>query len=156
MPAYKASSSRAFFLELVLDLVIFLLCTIICLQVFVQAHAESSRSAAQSQLGIQAQQLAELFKAGYTDADSLAAKVMVEHGAERNGTTLTWYYDQDLQPVDSRKAYYTLTCAIDDSQTIKVAKITLSEGLLQLLEYDVSSYSLSGATSGSTSGGGGL
>ena len=140
MRVYKRSSSRAFFLELVLALVIFVVCAVICLQVFSQANAESARSAAQSQLGIEAQRLGELFKAGYDDSESLVAKV----GGERDGDTLRWYYDKDLQVVAKNDAYYTLTCAIDGSGVVKVAKITLNEGPTQLLEYDVSSYSPSG------------
>jgi len=140
MAVYKATSSRSFFLELVLDILIFTICALICLQVFAQAHLESSRSAAQSQLGIEAVRVAELFKAGNTDTNSLA--VLLE--AERDGNTLSWYYSKDLDAVTKGEAFYTLTCVIDDSQVVKLAKITLSEGPLQLLEFEVSTYSLRG------------
>ena len=139
MTAYKPTSSRSFFLELVLDILIFTLCALICLQVFSQAHLESSRSAAESRLGIQAQRIAELFKAGNQEAESLNQLIP----GERDGNTLAWYYTRDLKEVDSSKAFYTLTCVIDNSQVVKVAKITLSEGPLILMEFEVSSYKLS-------------
>jgi len=135
MSAPSITRSRAFFLEIFLDLVILVFCTIICLQVLAQAHSESSRSAAQTQLGIQAQQLAELFKGGYCDADALATKMEVQP----DGNTLTWYFDADLVAVDKDAARYTLRCTIDDSQRIRMAVITLSDGPAQLLEYRVSS-----------------
>jgi len=142
MPAPIASRSRAFFLEMILDLVIFIICAIICLQVFAQAHTESQRSEAQTQLGIRAQEVAELFKAGYSDADSLAGKL----GAQQQDDTLAWYFDNSLQPVDEAHAHFTLSCVIDDSQPVRQAKITLDEGTTQLLEYDVSSYYPAGAS----------
>jgi Tfp pilus assembly protein PilE len=127
-----------------LDLAIFAICAVICLQVFTQAHIESSRSAAQSQLGIEAQRVAELFKMEGNDAEALASKL----NADRSGNTLSWYYDHDLQAVGTAdKAHYTLTCVIDDSRAVKVAKITLMEGSTLLLEYDVSSYAMRGGGS---------
>ena len=174
MPAfkvYKRPSSRAFFLELVLDLVVFVFCAVICLQVFAQAHVESSRSAALSQLGIKAERCAELFKAGYSDAASLAVKLNGEHDGESGESgesgergesgTISWYYDRDLQTVGSSEAFYTLTCAIDGSRAVKVARITVTEGpegseeQLQLLEYVVSSYHPDNNSKGTPSGGGG-
>ncbi|MCL1847809.1 MAG: hypothetical protein FWF91_07595 [Coriobacteriia bacterium] len=156
----RPSSSRAFFLELVLDMVIFVICAVICLQVFAQARVESARSAAQTQLGIEAQQLAEYFKAGHSDLDSLLSVMSnTPEGAirclndgdpkvERAGSTaysLTWYFDQELQPVDTETAgaaVYILTCAVDTSQLVKTATITLMEGRRTLLQYEVSRYNI--------------
>jgi len=146
MAGYKASSSRPLFLELVLDVAIFAICAVICLQVFAQAHLESNRSAVQSQLGIEAQKVAELFKGGYNDPESLAALLH----AQRCGNTLNWYYDQDFKPttITNSESYYVITCVIDDSQVVKVARITLVEGQTNLLELVVSSYTLSGGPIG--------
>ena len=140
MTVYKPTSSRSFFLELVLDILVFTVCALICVQVFAQAHIESSRSAAQSQLGIEAERVAELFKASNGDAKLLAALL----GGESDGDTLAWYYNRDLEPVEREEAFYTLTCKIDGLHTVKVARITLTEGAQKLMEFEVSSYRLSG------------
>jgi Tfp pilus assembly protein PilE len=138
MSARKATTTRALFLELVLDLVIFAICAVICLQVFASAHLESSRSAALSRLGIEAQEIAELFKAGSDDAsaDALAVKPF----AQQDGDTIAWHYRQDLSPATDDDAYFTLACTVDDSQPVAQARITLTEGSTQLFVYDVSSY----------------
>jgi Tfp pilus assembly protein PilE len=136
----KATTTRALFLELVLDLVIFAVCAAICLQVFAEARLESVRSAALSQLGIEAQEVAELFKSGADGEASLASL----RNAERDGETITWYYNQELLPVASEDASFVLTCAIDDSQRVRQARITLSENSTQLFAYDVSSYRSAG------------
>jgi len=140
MTVYKPTSSRSFFLELVLDILVFTVCALICLQVFAQAHIESSRSAAQSQLGIEAERIAEYFKAGNSDTKSLAALL----DGDRDGDTLSWYYNRDLEPVGSDEAFYVLACRIDASHAVKVARITLMEGTQKLMEFEVSSYRLSG------------
>jgi Tfp pilus assembly protein PilE len=139
MSARKASTSRALFLELVLDLVIFAVCAVICLQVFAGARLESARSAALSQLGTEAQEIAEMFKSG---ADS-AALVTVLPDATREKGTITWYFDQNLSSVPDDQAHFILTCVIDESRPLRQAKIVLAEGSQQLFEYNVSSYRLS-------------
>ena len=159
----KTSSSRAFFLELVLDLVIFVICAVICLQVFAQAHIESSRSAAQSQLGIEAQLLAENFKAGYQDTDSLAARMGELHGVDPQVWTdegsmvilkslidndyVGWFYDRDLQLTNAEEATYCLCCSFYDTRSIRYAVIMLydREDDSLLLSYPVGSYTLRGS-----------
>jgi Tfp pilus assembly protein PilE len=136
MSARKASTSRALFLELVLDLVIFAICAVICLQVFAGAHLESARSAALSQLGAEAQQIAEMFKSGADDTALITALPT----AKQEKDTISWYYDQNLSPVPVDQAYFTLTCVIDETRSLRQAKIVLTEGSRQLFEYDVSSY----------------
>jgi hypothetical protein len=120
-----------------LDLVIFVLCAVICLQVFATAHVESARSSALSQLGIEAQRMAELFKEERGGLDALASLP----AAEREGDMLSWHYDKDLLPVTGAdEAYFTLRCAVDGSQPVAQALITLTEGTEQLFAYDVRSY----------------
>jgi Tfp pilus assembly protein PilE len=144
----KATTTRALFLELVLDLVIFAVCAVICLQVFATAHLESARSAALSRLSIEAQEIAELFKSGETDAASLAAVLPQAH---QEGDTVRWYYDQDLLATSDEDASFILTCAVDGSQPVGRAQITLDEGSTRLLSYDVRSYR--GGAAGAGSGG---
>jgi Tfp pilus assembly protein PilE len=133
----KATTTRALFLELVLDLVIFAVCAVICLQVFAEAHLESTRSAALSQLGIEAQGIAELFKSGEGGIDDLAA---LYPDGQREGDTVRWYYDQDLSPATGEDASFVLTCTVDGSQPVGKAQIMLEEGATQLFSYDVRSY----------------
>jgi Tfp pilus assembly protein PilE len=140
MSARKSTTTRALFLELVLDLAIFSVCAIICLQVFASAHLESVRSAAFSRLGTEAQEIAETFKAGADDVAALASRP----ASQREGDAVVWYYDQDLAPTSRDEAYFVLTCVVDDSQPVKQARITLREGTEQLFEYEVSSYRLGG------------
>jgi Tfp pilus assembly protein PilE len=136
----SSSSSRVLFLELVLDLVVFAICAVICLQVFAEARQEADRSEAITQLGIEAQEIGELFKSGQSDAASLAAAT----NATLNGSTLTWYFDHDLKEAQSDKAYFVMTCVIDDSQPVKQAQISLAEALAEgsenLFDYDIRSY----------------
>jgi hypothetical protein len=135
--AAPATTTRALFLEIVLDLVIFALCAVICLQVFATAHQESARSGALSQLGIEAQRIAEVFKEGPGGFDALAS----QPATEREGDTLRWHYDKDLLPVAGADgASFTLSCTFDGSEPVARALITLSEGSQQLLAYDVRSY----------------
>jgi hypothetical protein len=141
MSARKSTTTRALFLELVLDLAIFSICAIICLQVFAGAHLESVRSAAFSRLGIEAQEIAEAFKSGTDDVATLALRP----ASQREGDAVVWYYDQDLSPTSRDEAYFILTCVIDDSQSVKQARITLREGADQLFEYEVSSYRRAGS-----------
>jgi Tfp pilus assembly protein PilE len=136
MAARKATSTRALFLELVLDLVVFAICATICLQVFGQAHLESNRSAALSRLGIEAQVIAESFKSDPGDAEALASMP----AAQSEGDAIAWYYDRNLAPVASDQAYFVLTCTIDGSKPVKQAQITLKEGPVELFTYEVSSY----------------
>ncbi|MDR1713654.1 MAG: hypothetical protein LBR39_05825 [Coriobacteriales bacterium] len=130
MSARRQSGSRALFLELVLDLVIFAICATVCLQVFAAARLASENSAAYSTLGIEAQSLAEDFAATGGDVTALAQ----HFGAQRNGSTLTLYYDRDCQPVSQASAVYTLTCAIDASQPVRTAEIVLERGDTRILE----------------------
>jgi Tfp pilus assembly protein PilE len=141
MSKHKASSSRVLFLELILDLVIFAICAAVCLQVFAEARREADRSEAITQLGIEAQEVGELFKSGQSDATSLAAKTH----ASSEGDTLTWYYDQKLNVTSGDKAFFVMTCVIDTTQPVKVATITLTEttlaeGTENLFSYDIRSY----------------
>jgi hypothetical protein len=134
----NATTTRALFLELVLDLVIFAFCAAICLQVFGQAHLESARSAALSQLGIEAQGAAEAFRSSGGDVEALAGLP----GAQRTDDGIVWYFDQGLEPVAEDEAYFVLSCAVDSSQPVKQARIALSEEGEQLFEYEVKSYQL--------------
>lgn len=133
---HKPSSSRVLFLELVLDLVIFAICAVICLQVFAEARQEAQRSGAITQLGIQAQELGELFKSGQNDPAELAALT----SATNEGTTLTWYFDQELNPVSSDKALFVMTGLIDNSQPVKTLVLSLTRGSEELFTYEIRSY----------------
>jgi hypothetical protein len=142
----NATTTRALFLELVLDLALFALCASICLQVFAQAHLESVRSAALSQLGVEAQYLAETFRSGDGSLDVLAALP----DAQREGETLIWRYDQALVPTSDGQARFTLSCTLDASRLPAQAQIRLYDGAEQLLAYDVSNYQ---SSSGRVDGG---
>jgi Tfp pilus assembly protein PilE len=133
---HKPSSSRVLFLELVLDLVIFAICAVICLQVFAEARQEAERSEAITHLGIEAQEIGELFKSGQNDPATLAAKT----AATIDGDTLTWYFDQKLNPVSSDKALFVMTCVIDSSQPVKTVEISVAEGMKELFKYEIASY----------------
>jgi Tfp pilus assembly protein PilE len=150
-PPHRTAITRALFLELTLDLVIFAICAVVCLQVFGAAHVESTRSAALSQLGAEAQELAELFKANYGDVAVLEALP----NTQREGDALVWYYDQNLLPMrgesegEGSQPSFTLRCTINSTQPVKQAQITLLERSASditepILEYQVSSYRLGG------------
>ena len=140
----KASTSRAIFLELVLDLLIFAVCAVICLQVFAYAYRESVRSTAISELGVEAQHIAEQFKAGNGKLSAIDA--IAYSNSYQDGETVFLYYDQELNAVSADDAHFILSCEIDSSQPLKRAKIVLTEVMgdssSQLFEFDVSSYQL--------------
>jgi uncharacterized membrane protein YgcG len=140
MATRKATTTRAFFLELVLDLVIFAICAIICLLVFAEARTESVRSAALSQLGVEAQEVAELFRLESGDTATIATSIAALPNAQQDGDTIIWYYDRELSPTTDDGAYFVLACAIDESQPVRQAHITLDEGETRLFTYDVSSW----------------
>ncbi|MDR1421929.1 MAG: hypothetical protein LBI64_03585 [Coriobacteriales bacterium] len=122
MAKQKPSGSRAFFLELVLDLVVFVLCATVCLQVFASAKTTSDLSAATSRLGVEAQTLAENFKATGGDMDALAGRFPASEVA---GQTLSLYYDGDFVPVGSRDdAMYLLSCEASDDGALHQAQIS--------------------------------
>ncbi|MDR2587102.1 MAG: hypothetical protein LBC23_02420 [Coriobacteriales bacterium] len=157
-PPHRTAVTRALFLELTLDLVIFAICAVICLQVFGAARVESTRSAALSQLGIEAQERAELFKAQGGQTSALADLP----GAHQEDGALVWYYDQNLLPVSGvgegsavegadggNRPYFTLRCDFiaEQDDPVQKARITLLEGstpatATTILEYQVSAYQL--------------
>jgi Tfp pilus assembly protein PilE len=119
----NSSSSRAFFLELVLNLVIFAFCAAVCLQVFAQAKLASDRSAALSHLSIEAQTVAENFKAANGDLAKLADAL---GATEVDGQALWLYYDADFERVTNPDdAAHTLLCSIEGSTRVKVAHIEI-------------------------------
>jgi Tfp pilus assembly protein PilE len=76
----RSPRSRAFFLELLLNMFIFAVCAVVVLQVFAESQLTTSRSAATAQLSLDAEALAENFKASGG-----------EPGAQ------TYYYDSNLE-----------------------------------------------------------
>ena len=148
----KASTSRAIFLELVLDLLIFAVCAVICLQVFAHAYRESVRSTAISELGVEAQQIAEQFKAGNGQLSAIEAATYPN--SYQDGDRVFLYYDQELNAAGADDAHFILSCEIDSSQPLKQAKIVLTEVIggssSQLFAFDVSSYQLASGTGAGT------
>jgi Tfp pilus assembly protein PilE len=148
--AKGGSSSRAFFLEIVLNLVIFALCAAVCLQVFAQAKITSDRSEALSHMSIEAQTVAENFKVLNGDAARLSSAL----GATREGNTLWLYYDADFKQVSSAsEASHTLIVNIETVGSIKVAHIEAfssvdkdpdTQGQGPLLTLDVKRYVAAG------------
>ncbi|MDR1184670.1 MAG: hypothetical protein LBK67_07735 [Coriobacteriales bacterium] len=153
MATRKATTTRAFFLELILDFVIFAICAIICLLVFAEARTESVRSAALSQLGVEAQEVAELFRLESGNTTSITTSIAALPNAQQDGDTITWYYDRELSLTTEDEAYFVLACVIDESQPVRRAHITLDEGEMRLFTYDVSSWS-KGAEQSEAGGGG--
>jgi len=129
--------SRALFLELMLDVLIFAICALVCLQVFASAKTSSSQSNAYASLGIEAQSIAEDFSACKGDAAILAG----HFNADLDGSTITLYYDKDLNRVQAGDdVVYLLRCEIDASAPLKEAHITLTQGSEQLFGFTVCSY----------------
>jgi hypothetical protein len=137
MAARKGSGSRAFFLELVLDLVVFALCATVCLQVFASAKSDSDLSAATSHLSIEAQVIAEEFKAVNGDLDALRALVPE---AEIVDSTLNLYYDKDLNSTTAPEAVYLLSCEGDDASALRQAVISAYQGDLELFTITAARY----------------
>jgi Tfp pilus assembly protein PilE len=119
------SRSRAFFLELVLDIVIFALCAAVALQVFVHARLVSDRSVATTRLSLEAQQLAEGFK------------------ATGNQPEAELYFDAAFLPCDQSVARYRISCLSEDLRALEITAMAYddsSETFEQLFSYSASYY----------------
>ena len=125
--AARASRSRAFFLELVLDLVVFALCAIVAMQVFVEARSTSAQSSALSHLSIEAQVIAETFKANDGDSDATIAALQQRVNVTRINSaadTFVCFFDASFNSVaDEANARYSIYCTIDARQALKMASI---------------------------------
>ena len=155
--AAPTSRSRAFFLELILDIVAFTICAIISVQVFIEARSESDQSSALSHLSIEAQIVAETFKASDGDVDKMlssldkafnttfqdpAAGPDVTSQDPATAFVIVRYYDSSFTPVangaDSR---YLLRCMVSTLPSgIKVADITVFSNDVEIYSLEVSSY----------------
>jgi len=128
--ATHASRSRAFFLELVLDLVVFALCAVVSIQVFIEARVTSSQSSALSHLSIEAQAIAETFKANDGNIAAMIAALDMAQDATQlsffEGSGIVRYYDSSFNLVaDKDEARYQIHCRIDASKALKIAFITV-------------------------------
>jgi len=142
------SRSRAFFLELVLDLVVFALCAIISMQVFFEARMTSNQSAALSHMTIEAQIIAETFKAKDGDAEAIALAVRAMNSSSASGSVIviekgeliTIYYDRDFKLTTKDAASYRIECAIDGSGPVKIAHITVHDRTKEIFSLEVRDY----------------
>ncbi len=113
----KTPRSRAFFLELILNLLIFSLCAVVALQVFVESKLSIEESAAITQLSLDAQSLAEEFKATGGKLEGMSPT--------SGGSDITYYYDSNLVLTDAEHARYSLVITNASQRENGVAAITI-------------------------------
>jgi type II secretory pathway pseudopilin PulG len=128
--------SRAFFFEMLLNMLIFALCAVVALQVFVEAKVSIDRSAALTQLTLQAESLAEAYKSTNGEISHLAGV----WGIKADGQPVTEYYDADLNPTVSANAKYSLVCMITKQEPISIGTITAYEEGEELFSLEVKNY----------------
>lgn len=91
--------SRAFFLELLLNMLIFALCAVVVLQVFAEGKITTDESAALTQLTLDAEALAEDYKASQGNLEELLLRG--EQGQIEEDGSLTYYYNNDFELVQT-------------------------------------------------------
>jgi len=154
--AVQTSRSRAFFLELVLDLVVFALCALISMQVFFEARIISNNSSALSHLTIEAQVIAETFKAKDGNAEAIVLAVRSRNNASASGSIvviekdsiITFFYDRSFLLTTQDDAYYRIECVIEGSGALKVAHIKVYDKVKEIFSLEVRDYILSPAPRG--------
>ena len=110
------SRTTLFLMELILMTLVFALATAVCLRVFVFADLTSENSRNLSNAALQAQSVAECWKASGGDLQQTAHLL----SARPDGQTLRLLWDQDWQEVDSGKWRFLL---ILTETELKCAKI---------------------------------
>lgn len=138
--------SRAFFLELLINVFIFLICAIVALTVFVESRAVTDESAALSQLSLDAETLAENFKAhGGEPADLLVLDDRATEGysgvVDAEGT-LTYHYNRRLVLSHAQEAVYTLVVepAANANEQVSAIDIAGYSGDDELFSFQVTHY----------------
>jgi hypothetical protein len=130
----QAPRSRAFLLEMLLNMLIFALCAVVTLQLFAVAKTTIDQSHALTRLSIEAESLAESFKAVDGQVDALEELLGEDLGSD---LVLTRYYDSELAPAAAEAAAYTLECHLGPKDGLAAATITASSGPEQLLSIEV-------------------
>ncbi|MCL2756743.1 MAG: hypothetical protein FWD43_01520 [Coriobacteriia bacterium] len=142
------SRSRAFFLEFVLDLVVFALCAIISMQVFFEARMTSNQSSALSHMAIEAQIIAETFKAKDGNAEAIVSAVRSMNTSSASGSVMvieegkliTIYYDRDFKLTTKDDASYRIECRIDSSGAVKIAHIAVYDRTKEIFSLEARDY----------------
>jgi type II secretory pathway pseudopilin PulG len=138
----SGSPSRAFFLELVLVLVIFTFCAAVCLQVFAAAKTASETSRALSVLTVEAQSMAEAFKASDGDL-KVIAKATAATVDPANANQVVAYYDANFRQTDPADTPYQVICVVlppAADSNIAQAKVTVIEHGKSVATIDASQY----------------
>ena len=129
-------------------MLVFALCATIALQIFALSKTEIDKSRALTKLSIQAESLAETFKAAGGQPQDFGQAL----GQELSfGSVLTWYYDADLVEIDAgdaaaATAAYTLECSISQQEDCKLAAFAAYAQGEQLLSFTVFCYAAQGGT----------
>ena len=136
-PTDTKSSSRGFFIELLIDLVVFVICTLVCLQVIAIAQLRLEDSSAIAKLGQSSVNLAENWKSG-ADLEGLQDKF----GGQLTGGQLTLGYDRQFQPTEADEAaWYRIVFTPEERGSgYATAKLQLIQGDKTLIDWSVGRY----------------
>lgn len=120
----KNSSSRAIFLELLLNFVLFTICMAVCLQIFAQAYTTSNRSRSIARASVVAQSIAASFKAAEGDLSQLEQL----HGGTLDESGALWLeYDQDWEPSQLPGQYRVCVQPVSSENGLHTALISCKE-----------------------------
>lgn len=138
--AAQPPRSRAFILELLLNMLIFALCAVVALQVFVEGKLTSDESAALTKLTLEAQTIAEEFKASDSEFEVVAQAH--EYGVQNPDGSTSYYYDSNLEPSGTETASYRLIVMQASAQDDPVKRIEIAgyDGDRELLNFEVTRY----------------
>jgi len=136
--------SRAFFLELLLNMLIFALCAAVTMQVFAEGKLTTDEAAALTTLTLNAESLAETYKALDGDLDSLT---LFHGGQEVTGEltgagALVYYYDRDLELTTAENArnILVLSPVASGHDLVETIEITGYAGEDELFSFEVSRF----------------
>lgn len=118
------SKSSLFLLELAVAIVFFALASVICIQLFVKSHTLSRESSEMSMAVVQAQSVAEAYKAAQGDSEKLSRLLNTSIYSENGVYSCELYFNSEWERVDNPdNADYLLILRSYSARSLRSADI---------------------------------
>lgn len=135
----RAKSSSLFLLELILAILFFSIASAVCVQIFVKSHLWNVQAQALNLAVSECSGVAEIICSG-NDTEQLFSQIQQlypEAVIEDTTSTVSLYYDHDMQACDTEAGLYCMTIRLTPDGTMISADITMND-----LENNTSIYEL--------------
>ncbi len=132
----KNTNTRYFMIELVVNSIFFIFAAAVSLNLFVLGRAESVDSMNLSMATIEAQNVAETFKAIDGNTDELISFL----NADKSEDGFMIYFDKEWMRTDSSNKVFELNVDIESSEKSEKASISVVSGNKIIFEIDVMKY----------------